>query len=901
MTDTARRTRRDAKGNPYWTFVVHPSHLLHNRRAAFPPEVADVLGCRPDALTRVSVEHPADCRKLLVSWERQEPTRTIIRGLAEPLGKLKAAREQPVDLIVTGRNRVEFRLTASVASGGGGGAYTYANREELKLTANVAKARGRRQPRTRKASRESEFTASAAKAPRNKSAVPQETPLAPWGAPSTPLLPRWYLLSHGNQALPRKFTRAYPRVQRVRDLARFWDHYDEPLGTNLAWTLRDMAARLPLPKGLRVLPPSPDVTELDRLPLTIRTRNCVHRGLTGGSLAGGTVGELMRLPNFGIASLLDLMCVLEAAEQHSAGLDPSPAGAATIETEEEATPADEESRSRLIPDEALTSDAVDLIAAAAREFRGATTFGDLLRLDLSDLVAAAGASADLDDPPLETGVLTVADQAVRLLDGCLAEMSEAQQLVVLRRIVPAVPDTLEALGQSAGLSRERMRQLEKQARTALEAAAGPALGLLGLIAGQRLGDVTTVPDIDDIVVELLPQPDARAGLDSLMVARRMLRSRLGYECRDGLCLSRAAAGAAREVKDSVHQLADDEGLIDGGELDVVLGEEWHDRQEDLIRWIGWPRLSERIALRATARARVKAALLKLGAPATKSELAEESGLSERQVSGALSNLKSVARADKYRWGLQEWIDDVYEGIPAEIVQRINEDGGSTRLNRLVEELPRLFKVSETSVWAYLNTPAFRVEHGWVTETTASEFETGRLVDVVDGFTHDGDPYWTFEVAQRHLEGYSLQGVPPEIAMALGCTFGDRTTASVRKPQGCQDISVIWRKTSMHGPEIGRLGPALQTLAARDATAVRLVIHDDRQVSFRLPDNVRRANIDTQSNRPHGVEFPGRGSFAGVQVAESLQARFGHESDPSNHLSPSRTVRTYPIPRQVTKE
>ena len=86
---------------------------------------------------------------------------------------------------------------------------------------------------------------------------------------------------------------------------------------------------------------------------------------------------------------------------------------------------------------------------------------------------------------------------------------------------------------------------------------------------------------------------------------------------------------------------------------------------------------------------MKAALLHIGSPANKAEIAEQSGLTERQVGAALSQIESVARADKTRWGLREWIDDIYEGIPAEIVQRINEDGGSTRLNRLLEELPRM--------------------------------------------------------------------------------------------------------------------------------------------------------------------------------------------------------------------
>ena len=785
MTDAVGPTRRDAQSNPYWTFTVRQSHFLRNGRAAFPPEVADVLGCRPDALARISVEHPAGCRKLLVSWERQDPSRTIIRRLAEPLVKLEASCEQTVDLVVTGTNRVEFRLAASVAS-----------------------------------------------ASLDTSPTPQATPLAPWGSPPTPLLPKWYFERHGEERLPAGFRRPYSGIQNVEDLRSFWERYSEPLRKDVIWIIRDMAQRLIPPKQLRVLPPDFNVEALDRLPLFNRTRNCVRQGLDNGALANGTVDELMHLPYFGIASLLDLMCVLEAAEdseilKDSPHVDDAADGGRAAQVAEEPAPM------LAIPDVVLQSGVTELIAAAACEFRGAATFGDLLRLDLSNLIDAAGRDSEVDAMLLDTNGPPLAARLIGALDECLKGMPRMLRIVALERVVSDTPKTLQELATSQGLSRERMRQLDKEARADFEAAAGPALGILALIAAERLGPVTTAPKMENQVVELLGGFEDEPDPEALLISRRMLRSRLGYICRDGFCLNQAAVEAVDGLKTAAADLADDEGLIDEDELHVALGKEWHDLVEDLVRWIGWPRLSGRVALRATARARVKAALLKFGAPATKSELAEESGLTERQVSGALSNLKAVARADKYRWGLREWIDDVYEGIPAEIVQRINEDGGSTRLNRVLDELPRLFGVNEASVWAYLNTPAFRIEHGWVTESRAPDFDGGRLEDVIDGLDDNGDPCWTFEIAQRHLEGYSLQGVPPEIAAALDCQFGGRTSASVRSPEGCQDISVIWRKTSMHGPEIGRLGPALLAIdAIRDTTTVCLVIHSSSEVSFR---------------------------------------------------------------------
>jgi hypothetical protein len=649
-----------------------------------------------------------------------------------------------------------------------------------------------------------------------------------------------------------------------------------------------------------VLDPGIEPERLDDLPLAVRTRNCLRRDR--GEVGSGTVGELMRLPNFGITSLLDLMCVLEAAASHGIHLAevsmvPNEAVLHMAAKQEQPPPASNDARH---------SDAWDLIVTAAREFRAASTLGDLLRLDLSDLVTAAGADAALDGTPLKSHDETLAVRAVHAVRARMEGMPEMQRLVAAERVVAAQPKTLQELASVTGLSRERMRQLDHKARDDLEDAAGPILGVLAVVATGRLGSVTTTPQIDDQMTELLPEvPD---NTEALVIARRLLRSRLDYRCREGLCLSRAAAEAAVALKDAAKSLADDAGLLDADRLREVLDAEWGDEIEALVRWIGWPRVSGQIALRETVRSRVKAALLRVGSPATKSELAEESGLTEKQVAGALSNIASAARADIHRWGLREWIDDEYEGIPAEIVQRINEDGGSTRLNRLLDEIPRLFGVAEASVWAYLNTPAFCVEHGWVSEITQADIQLGRLDDVISGRDANGDPYWTFQAYDRHLDGYSLQGVPPEVAVALGCEFGCRSSARINSPVSVPDISVIWRKASIHGPEVGRLGPALQALGAREGTRINLIIHNAAAVSFKVGagNPARAAECEARFKSPQITAAsrpdtsPER-TFGGVQVARPLRARLKHVTESSNNLPLPQPTHSSPAPRMVAEE
>ena len=81
-------------------------------------------------------------------------------------------------------------------------------------------------------------------------------------------------------------------------------------------------------------------------------------------------------------------------------------------------------------------------------------------------------------------------------------------------------------------------------------------------------------------------------------------------------------------------------------------------------------------------------------------------LPRTHLSGLLSSVPGIARASKTKWGIEDWIEDEYEGIAAEIKQRIEEDGGSTTLARLIRELPELFEVKESSVRAIVAAPQF---------------------------------------------------------------------------------------------------------------------------------------------------------------------------------------------------
>lgn len=723
---------------------------------------------------------------------------------------------------------------------------------------------------------------------------------APWGSPPTPVMPRWYLQTLHSTDLPsplQKIASPRARLRSLGDLATIWEHRNLPLTKRESKALIRMAYRIARPPQNQVVVPEGLGTDrLLQCPLRVRTLNCLRRDLGEYRPNPGqevTAGQLLRLQNLGLVSLLDLMCVVEAGFESGYFQEPFlnrsysevPASSTTQPVSSAPAPPEPPDPMEIAWDSATV--VLKRLLAAASEVNGARTLADALHGGLGDLAAELGMADHLDDIAIAdlTGKPVLAHESLSALNELWEPLSSVERSILERRVLAASPLTLEELGHAANLTRERIRQIEKSVESRLNHSSitGPAvkcwIGMLAVLLRQELGPITTQHELEERVSATFPGRDESEEHDQALteMARCLLRQESDYLCSDGLCLSPAARDLIGELKEQASSLADEIGLIDKTALqDCLPDETWHQHWAALLEQSGLHQLNGHLALRDTAKAKAKAALLAIGHPATKEEIGELSGLRPDRAGAQLSLLPGVVRADKHRWGLAEWVDDEYEGIPSEIIQRINEDGGSTRLNRLLEEIPRMFGVAESSVKAYLDTPAFHVEHGWVTEADEPTIILRRLEDVIDGHDENGDPYWAFEIEDRHLDGYSLHGVPNEVAAALDCEFGGRTTAMVRSPADCQAISIIWRQTSRHGPEIGRLGSALRNARIHGGEKAILIIHGESEVSFAPAPRSGQRPMDGNTHsalRSISPSFADSSrQFEGVQVGAPIAGR-----------------------------
>lgn len=658
--------------------------------------------------------------------------------------------------------------------------------------------------------------------------------VAPWGHPPTPLLPRWYRDELGHISLPTGMEpyRIDGSPETIGELCDLWeeDHSPEECAA--------LASTAPLeflkeimrdhgwpPDDTVVIPDGTTRSQINRYPLSVRTLNALRRnGLLQGH-GGITVDELIWAEGIGLVSMIELMCVAESA---------IPELRSTLE------PVDTLSPHRIDtgvhrPSSTDWLGPIGQLLAAAQEFYEADSVLDALALNLTGIAEAAGIASDLDELQIEelTQGNQIAKTIVANLSDLYASLSSRERIILDERLSTSNPQTLQQLGNELGVSRARIGQIQQKIRGKVEECIGADMAFVVGILRDRIGPVVPEGVFAEVVGSVFNEDTTEK---VRVLAVRIAKSRLNYSLANGILVDEDGKLIARSLYNSAKDLCDDVGLIEEDTLRARLpGREWEPYLGGLIDWCGFHRFGHLLALRDTIGARIKSALIEIGHSATLDEICAKTDYAANRVRARLSTMSTVARASKTAWGLREWIDDEYEGIPAEIIQRIKEDGGSTPLKRLVEELPRLFGVAEGSVRACVATPQFVLRDGQVSLADASSVVLRRLSDVIDGYDNDGNPYWLFFVESRYFDGHSVPYLPPEIARALGCQPNGKATVIVAQPHGCSPLSLSWRLTSASGASLGHLARPLKVLGVAVGDRVRLTIAGIGQVLLAKDD------------------------------------------------------------------
>ena len=635
--------------------------------------------------------------------------------------------------------------------------------------------------------------------------------VAPWGEAPTPLLPLWYRERHAGLHLPKIVQKANPGIRTVGESDKFWEGSRQTLDTRELQALAGLAGKHLPPPDKVVVPEDIKFASFANLPLRVRTINCLQSGNLTNGYSSITVEQLMNLSGFGVLSLLDIWCVVEFVYNIQKPLDV---------IKRNGIP------SRWSYEWNIAVSVLEKIFIAAQEFHGARTVKDVLTLDLYEIAKSLDIEMGVRSLVLDmlTDNKSYAKAVVGKLKSVLDAMSPREQAIVKRRRTPVGGDTLEEVGKELNLTRERIRQIEKSVSNELSETADPELGIIAHFVTEKLEHVVSTDDFENTISEVFV--GATDNTQIINVAKHMLQERLDYKKEGEAYLSGFARFNWHTFKNGVRIEADDVGIVDiDAAKDKHLNPKLLRFLPQAIDYAGIKYVMGYPVIRDTKKARAKIALMKIGRPASKEEIAELSGIVPARVGGQLSGIESVVRADKTRWGLAEWVDDEYEGITAEIIQRIKEDNGAAKMTRLLDEIPRLFRVRQSSVFSYINTPQFVVSDGYVSMANPSSVRLRNFDDVINGRETNGLPFWSFRVEDRYFDGYSLTGVPPEIAYKMGCRPNSKVMISLDYPKECRDISINWRLSSASGASIGYLSEPLKQLGVVSGDHIRVILKD----------------------------------------------------------------------------
>ena len=682
-------------------------------------------------------------------------------------------------------------------------------------------------------------------------------PIIRWGSRHTPLLPRCLFKTYGSHPLPNPpQRRVFPRVTQIGELSSIWQTRKEPItDTEQQYLVELFRAHLP-PSETLVVPAGIRAGFLTFCVLSVRTRNCMHYGGLLKRDDGVCVGDLLQIRSFGLRSLLELMCAAEA------GLERMYAALSAFEKVEQGEFGSQNSE---VPDTSTDGTLLDItgsrpshtltvgkwelarnallnVISTAQDLQVGSNLADALHPSLLEVAAETGYQEALESIPLSAfvdGRLRPSERILTGLEDLCNSMSEQEKRVVELRLCGEDAQTLATVGLDLGITRERVRQLQVRLQNSINARISRDVGTLARLLVARLPATTDAEILDVELARVLTQDESLAA----KLARSSLKQALGYTGERGVLLNAEAVQVMELIQLNAREFADDVGLIDRDRLakTCLPAADWSVHWESLANCAGLRNVGGYLCLRDSAKARVKAGLLKIGEPATKEQISAECGLKPLRVGGAISNIPSIVRADIYRWGLREWIDDEYEGIVGEILQRIREGGGVTSAAWLMRELPEKFGVSPSSVRAYLGTPRFEVYKDEVREAISPSYELQSLEDVIDGRDAEGSALWKFSVEDRYFAGYSLAGVPYEIAAALGCPPGDSIRVPLAEPHGCRAISISWPLASSTKASIGYLSDALTQLDVVAGDTVSLVIKKEGFPEIRPVDEQPRTD------------------------------------------------------------
>lgn len=453
---------------------------------------------------------------------------------------------------------------------------------------------------------------------------------------------------------------------------------------------------------------------------------------------------------------------------------------------------------------------------------------------------------------------------------------DTREMEILRlRVFADVPLTLDDLGARFGLTRERIRQIERRIVAQLQTS--PALTAVRALASHALGNEHIVAPLATMLGEspALTQRVVRVEQPLWRVLDRIDDS---FEVLDGWWCRGSVKSAAALTRSALQAAAEEVRALLVDDLPMLKGFPW---STDWVRYCG-VHVHEGYALLASSGIADRAAvtLENEGSPLSGEDIASRLGSdrSARSVKNALASDERFVRVDRNSWALAAWGLATYQSIRQLIADEVSAHGGSVRLSKLVAGITARYSVSPTSVMGYASAPPFTTVEGFVEMASVSRatprkspYDTRRLFRLADGWA------LRFTINAEHARG-SGSVLPSGLITALGMEYGNVKFLSCR----LGDQRIGWNGPQLAMGSIKRLVDA-DILAVGDICFAvfgsdgsfdvrRVEVPEDAgpQRAFELAGVSLGAKAPDQGDLAYAVGLPL--SSSRHQIAEKLRAR-----------------------------
>ncbi|GII93112.1 sigma factor-like helix-turn-helix DNA-binding protein [Sinosporangium siamense] len=417
-----------------------------------------------------------------------------------------------------------------------------------------------------------------------------------------------------------------------------------------------------------------------------------------------------------------------------------------------------------------------------------------------------------------------------VIDEVFEGLDERQRAIARDRLYASQRATLDELAQRFSVTRERIRQIERDLREHVDEWLGgpdaaPLVAHVSWLRG-RLGSAVPADDLAAAV------PWHRTELTTLTIpAWRFVRTLLtGYEQVDGWLVT----GGADELREKTRQLFTDgpRPLPEAVTVVAQLGV----REDVAERWIAAVpqlRLLEEhvVAWPRSVNEKAEAVLAVTGSALTPEEIQERIG-EDYSLVGIRNQLTAddrFLRVDRNKYGLTRWGGEEYLGIREMIVREIERAGGEASVSTIVANLTSRYDVSESSVRAYAGGPGFeRTQRGWVRVAGSDgngAYQPRKDVSETRRCFRSRDGRWwhRVDVNAEHLRG-SGSPLPTGFAAYLGMAPGGQLTGSA--PSG--DVVISWHNQ----PTMGSIRNILSESNAAEGDHVFLTVSDGGELLTR---------------------------------------------------------------------